>query len=254
MAGSVSVSSVGRIALLGVLVVALLGGLPSVAAADCANPANPVVAENCQPGSPRSEWDVDGAGSPDIQGFATDISVNRGSTIQFKVKTPATAYQLDIYRMGYYGGKGARFITTVTPSAPLPQAQPDCATTESTGLVDCGSWNVSASWTVPGGAVSGVYFAHLVRTDGTPGDSHIVFVVRDDAGASDLLVQTSDTTWQAYNQYGGRSLYVGSPGIDPGRAYAVSYNRPFTTRGTSPEDWVFKRRVPDDPLAGAERL
>ena len=69
----------------------------------------------------------------------------------------------------------------------------------------------------------------------------MVFVVRDDDGASDLLFQTSDTTWQAYNQYGGNSLYVGNP---VGRAYKVSYNRPFTTRGTSPEDWLFNAEYP----------
>src|SRR5205085_12405322 len=73
------------------------------------------------------------------------------------------------------------------------------------------------------------------------GSSHIVFIVRDDSSFSDLLFQTSDTTWQAYNRYGGNSLYVGSPA---GRAYKVSYNRPFTTRGTSPEDWVFNAEYP----------
>ncbi len=71
-----------------------------------------------------------------------------------------------------------------------------------------------------------------------------MFIVRDDDGHSDLLFQTSDTTWQAYNQYGGNSLYVGGPGTNPGRAYKVSYNRPFTTRGTSPEDWVFNAEYP----------
>src|SRR4029077_830273 len=76
---------------------------------------------------------------------------------------------------------------------------------------------------------------------GTTGASHIVFVVRDDAGHSDLLFQTSDTTWQAYNQYGGNSLYVGSP---DGRAYKVSYNRPFTTRGTGAQDFVFNAEYP----------
>ena len=55
--------------------------------------------------------------------------------------------------------------------------------------------------------MSGIYFAKLVRTDGTGGSSHIFFVVRNDASHSDLLFQTSDTTWQAYNDYGGNSLY-----------------------------------------------
>ena len=82
------------------------------------------------------------------------------------------------------------------------------------------------SWEVPVTATSGVYIGKLVRPD-TGGASHIVFVVRDDFSTSKLLFQTSDTTWQAYNNYGGNSLYVGSPA---GRAYKVSYNRPDISR------------------------
>ena len=76
----------------------------------------------------------------------------------------------------------------------------------STGLIDCGNWAVSASWTVPTNAVSGVYIAHLVRDDAQDpgGESQIVFVVRNDASHSDILVQTSDATWEAYNDYGGQ--------------------------------------------------
>jgi hypothetical protein len=64
---------------------------------------NPIVVENNIPGNPPSEWDIDGAGDPSIQGFATDISFNKGETVKFKVKTNATNYRLDIYRLGYYG-------------------------------------------------------------------------------------------------------------------------------------------------------
>ncbi len=80
-----------------------------------------------------------------------------------------------------------------------------------------------------------------MRQDGTAGSSHVMFVVRDDDGRSDVLFQTSDTTWQAYNRYGGNSLYTGNPA---GRAYKVSYNRPFTTRDYAPEDWVFNAEYP----------
>ena len=89
--------------------------------------------------------------------------------------------------------------------------------------------------------MSGIYFAHLVRTDGQSGSSHVYFVVRDDNGGSAVLFQTSDTTWQAYNAYGGNSLYTGAPA---GRAYKVSYNRPFTTRQNAPEDFVFNAEYP----------
>ena len=212
---------------------------PAVAA-PCDPPvANPVACENTLPGSPESEWGISGAGSASIQGFATDMSVDQGQTIGFKVDTTASSYRLDIYRMGYYGGDGARRVATVTPT--VLNNQPNCLNDVATGLIDCGNWTQNASWAVPASAVSGIYFARLVRTDGTAGASHVFFVVRDDDGASDMLFQTSDTTWQAYNTYGGNSLYTGAPA---GRAYKVSYNRPFTTRGNAPEDWVFNAEYP----------
>jgi hypothetical protein len=219
-------------------------GLCGQAHAQCSTPANPIVAENCLPGSPDSEWDVStsNAGDPTIQGFATDISVNQGGTVFFKISTPATAYTINIYRMGYYGGTGARKVSTISPSAHLPQTQPSCLTDTTVGLTDCGNWAVSASWQVPANATSGIYFAHLVRND-TGGDSHIVFIVRNDSSHSAILYQTSDESWQAYNYYGLGSLYgPGSPTFDiTGRSYKVSYNRPFYTRGFQLESatWVF---------------
>ena len=221
-------ASVGLVA--GVLV--LLPAASVSAAGPCDPPVNAVACENSKPGAPASVWDVEGSGDASIQGFATDMSVNRGSTVGFKVKTDASAYSIDIYRTGFYGGLGARFIGSVTSSAVLPQSQPGCLVEAATGLVDCGNWGVSASWSVPADAVSGVYVALLTRAD-TGGSSHIVFVVRDDASTSDIVFQTSDTTWQAYNSYGGASLYgtiLEQEGLAADRAFKVSYNRPFVTR------------------------
>jgi hypothetical protein len=239
------VHTIGRTArLAGLLIACAAAGTliaaPAAHAAPCDTPANPIVAENCRPGAPQSEWDV-GTDGGSIQGFATSLSVAPGERVDFKIDTPATDYRLDIYRMGYYGGDGARRVATVQPAVPLPQPQPSCDTDGATGSIDCARWGVSASWNVPSEAVSGIYLAKLVREDGPPGASHVPFVVRDDSGGSDLLVQTSDTTWQAYNTYGGNDLYQGGPGTDPDRAYAVSYNRPFTT---GEEDWLFNAEEP----------
>jgi hypothetical protein len=209
---------------------------------------NAIVTENAKPGSPASEWQISGAGDLSIQGFATDMSYNRGETARFKIKTNASAYTIRIYRLGYYQGNGARLQGTATVTASLPQSQPNCLTNSSTGLLDCGNWAVSAQWTIPGTAVSGIYIAKLTRTD-TQGASHIVFIVRDDASTSDLFFQTSDATWQAYNVYGdnsnGKSLYTGTGG----KAAKVSYNRPFITRnggggGGAQEDWLFNAEYP----------
>ena len=256
---------------------------PGAQADRCQSPANRIVAENCRPGHPSTEWDVNGAGDPKIQGFATDASVNLGETIAFKVRTDSPAYRIDIYRLGSYGGMGARRVDTIKPSVPLPQKQPECLTDEATRLYDCGHWQVSATWRVPADAMSGIYIARLVREDSEPGTwrvdntqttlpkpepaphaygarglgklanalkepraSHIYFVVRDDASRSDLLFQTSDTTWQAYNRWGWGSSTYGSfdPAKPARRAYKVSYNRPYETRAYRAVNKLFNAEYP----------
>jgi len=210
---------------------------------------NAIVTENQLPGTDPSVWDVSGYGDATLQGFATDISVNRGTTVRFKIKTNASAYHVDIYRLGWYGGKGARLVGSGVITASLPQSQPNPLTNTSTGLIDCGNWAESAHWDVPSTAVSGIYVARLVRND-TNGASHIVFVVRDDASHSDLFFQASDCTWQAYNVYGGNSFYTGTTTWPAGRAVKLSYNRPFWTRnggggsGEAGEDWLMNAEYP----------
>ncbi|MBX4956167.1 DUF4082 domain-containing protein [Rhizobium lentis] len=207
--------------------------------------SNAIVLENQKQGNPESEWGIDGAGSSNIEGFATDISVDNGKTINFKINTNSTNYRIDIYRLGYYGGMGARKVHTIQHTG--LQTQPNPLRNATTGTVDAGNWAVSASWTVPADAVSGVYIAKLVRQDGTAGQNHIPFVVRDDDSQSDVVFQTADQTWQAYNGWGGANLYGGNgpaTGQGAGRAYAVSYNRPIATRGgvgtyAGPQDYLF---------------
>ncbi|WP_225703695.1 DUF4082 domain-containing protein [Bradyrhizobium cenepequi] len=217
---------------------------PNLLAA-AATSTNPIVLENQKQGTPQSVWDIDGAGSSNIEGFATDISVNIGNRVDFKINTDSSDYRIEIYRLGYYGGMGARLVTTIQHTG--VQNQPAPLRDAATGLVDAGNWSVSASWNVPGDAVSGVYIAKLVREDGTFGENHIPFIVRDDSSTSDVVFQTSDTTWQAYNGWGGANFYGGNgpaTGQGAGRAYAVSYNRPIATRGgigtaSGPQDYLF---------------
>ena len=268
---------------------------------ECARPANEIVAENCLEGHPATEWDINGYGDPSIQGFGTEIAIAQGETIEFKVDTDSDDYRIDVYRMGYYGGMGARRVDSIEPSAALPQAQPECmrgpipVLAEGGGmdtwpapLVDCGNWAVSASWSAPEDATSGIYFARLVREDPVEGwmkndafeptplpptgrdelweadgfravmrnalreprASHVYFVVRDDDGESDMLFQTSDLTWQAYNRYGGHSVYgrlhpegLRLHGGEP-RAPKVSYNRPFETRHYRAVNMPFNSEYP----------
>jgi hypothetical protein len=196
--------------------------------------ANPVACENALAGTPPSDWSIREPGDTSILGFATEQSVNVGETVIFKIKTPATSYHIDILRAGWYQGNGARKVVSgLRPSVQLPQTQPACLVdeTNTSGLIDCGNWSPSASWTVPRDAVSGLYFARLVRDD-TGGSSYVLFVVRNDASHADIVYQTSDTTRAAYNAYGGNSLYSCTVHCPPGNpliyksAYKISFNRP----------------------------
>jgi hypothetical protein len=214
---------------------------------------NAITIENSLQGSPKSEWDISGAGDLSIQGFSTDISVNNGQTIYFKIKSPV-AYTITIYRLGWYNGDGARLVSatnSVVFDAILPQSQPDDDYDTVTGKTSCSNWVISAHWNVPSDAVSGIYIAKLTRTD-TNGSSHIAFVVRNDNRNAAMLFKTSDTTWQAYNNYGGNSLYVNNSGESIqgfNHATKVSYDRPFYTRnggggGGASEDWLFNAEYP----------
>ena len=129
----------------------------------CPAGSNPIACENQQPGNPASEWDISGAGDPDIQGFATDISVDQGQTVSFKIKVddrlPAGHLSDGLLRRAGRA-KGRHADCRRSTTAP---SQPACLNDTTTGLIDCGNWAVTASWAVPTTAVSGIYFAKATR-------------------------------------------------------------------------------------------
>ncbi|HVU69479.1 MAG TPA: N,N-dimethylformamidase beta subunit family domain-containing protein, partial [Ktedonobacteraceae bacterium] len=188
---------------------------------------NPIQVENSKPGTPGwNDFSADTA--PDtLSGFGSQISVNHGGSIDFYVTTTAPSFTIDIYRTGYYGGVGARLITSLGSFTGLHQAIP--APDPVTGLISCAGWTKTTSLTIPSTWVTGVYLAKL--TSSTGHSSFIFFVVRDDGGTEDLLFQTSVTTYQAYNTWGGLSLYnndLTDKTVYPyPHAMKVSFDRPF---------------------------
>jgi len=208
---------------------------------------NAIVTENALPGNPISEWGVPNFRDNSIAGFATKMSLNRGETVRFKINVQSGAsYTIKIYRIGYYGGNGARLMANL--GSFNGTIQPNGNYNSSTGLLDCGNWSESANWAIPSSAVSGFYIAKLERSGG--GSNHIAFIVRNDASNSDLYFQIPDATWQAYNGYGGNSLYDGTTSWPSGHAVKVSYNRPFfpynslfNTEGRE-ADWYMNAEYP----------
>jgi hypothetical protein len=150
--------------------------------------------------------------------------VRAGEPITFYVSTrPASAFRIDIYRTGFYGGSGGRHVLSLGPFEGTVQPDPPIAERR---LRDC-RWEPSATITIPGDWVSGVYVGKLVALREEL-QSYVIFIVRDDRSA-DFIFQCSDTTWQAYNRWPGQfSLYDdGQNEWYWGGEAQVSFNRPY---------------------------
>ncbi|HEY8546717.1 MAG TPA: N,N-dimethylformamidase beta subunit family domain-containing protein [Acidimicrobiales bacterium] len=178
-------------------------------------------AENARPGNP--EWRIDdGDARPrGIEGFTDRVSGQAGEPVRLFVRTPAPGYQVTAYRLGHYGGAGARQVWQSPPIASVPQ--PDCTVEPATRMVDCSNWAPSLTVDVGDDWVTGQYLFKLVPSTGSA--SFVPYVVRDDRSRSDVLVVSDVTTLQAYNGWGGHSLYGG----EGGRSTVVSFDRPLDT-------------------------
>jgi hypothetical protein len=161
---------------------------------------------------------------PVVEGFASHASAAAGDTVQLMVSTHQDDHvALQIYRMGYYGGAGARQVHSVAPLPCHPQPLPAPSQRR---LLRC-DWKPLYAWQVPDDALSGVYLAKLT-SQRTAVESYVVFIVRDQREA-DVVFQCSDFTWQAYNRWPSQfSLYDnGEQEWYWGGESQVSFDRPY---------------------------
>lgn len=165
--------------------------------------------------------------SPYIEGYCSRQSVEAGETIDIKVSTnPPRKFTVDVFRMGYYGGAGARLMTRLGPLAGSVQPTPEVGANR---LREC-RWETSATLTIGDDWPSGVYLGRLNVVPESDNDgawqSFVVFIVRDRRPA-DILFQCSDNTWQAYNRWpDDYSLYTSPAGPLVG-GVEVSFDRPY---------------------------
>ncbi|MEZ5403125.1 MAG: DUF6605 domain-containing protein [Bryobacteraceae bacterium] len=162
-----------------------------------------------------------------IEGYCSHQSVEAGDTLHIFVSTdPARRFKIDIFRMGYYGGAGARRMTVLGPIGGKKQPAPVAGDKR---LREC-RWEPSAELRIPADWPSGVYLGLLqcvaeARSE-HPWQSYVIFVVRDRRKAG-VVFQVSDNTWAAYNRWpDDYSLYTDprhpwAPGV------AASFDRPY---------------------------
>jgi hypothetical protein len=193
-------------------------------------PQPTVAAENRHAGTtawrlPGPAAEVGGVAHGKVIGYVATQAVRVGQTERIYVSAPgARTVRIRIFRMGWYGGKGGREILV---SARLRvRSQPTCAHSFTTGLTQC-AWHPTLTFVVPSAMPTGVYIAKLsART----GQSDCLFVVLA-ARPQPVLVQLPTSTYEAYNAWGGDSLYPG--GADrvaithTTEGVEVSYERPY---------------------------
>ena len=187
---------------------------------------SPITIENQKPGC--AEYVLKSpALAGEVEGYASKTSLAVGDTLEiFANVVRAQGVRCDVYRIGYYQGLGARLVSAGAGVFVHPQPLPTANST--TGLLEC-QWQSTFSILVEQGWVTGYYLCKLTNDDGL--ESYVPFIVCESDRVAPLLVQASVTTWQAYNFWGGISLYINrlptAVGFAGDRGYQVSFDRPY---------------------------
>ena len=195
--------------------IAALGFLLAGVSAQAAVVPTDITEENRLPGS--TSWQISEAiwNRRAPQGYADAESVPRGGTVHVAVRSTGRT-RLSVFRLGWYSGLGARRLSTqVLARSPQP-TKPERETLRA-------GWRPT-SLRVPAAWPSGVYLVRLSYADGPA--SYVPIVVREPARTGGIAVVVPTNTYQAYNDWGGESLYTSRTSGARRRA-VVSFDRPF---------------------------
>lgn len=182
---------------------------------------------------------VDSSASPepditfhdDIEGYCDALSYRPGETVGFHVSTRAPRWSITVERWG--AGRETVWSASDLPGVYIPA--PDDADRHG-----C-RWPVTAEVTVGANWRSGFYLATLTAHGAEPGRdvAHTGFVVRAGAGSAALddgppalLLVLATNTWNAYNTWGGASLYTGGRQV----AFARPWSRGMLCRPATERD------------------
>ena len=188
-----------------------------------------VAHENAEPGT--TAWRITGRQPGYIRGFADRTDAKVGDRVGLYVSTDATSFRVIAYRMGYYGGRGARDIwssTTIRGSV-----QPPCPVAPGTNMVACDNWSRSTTFAITAAFVPGDYLLKLVGSGGQ--QSWVLLTIIDPASRATYVLVGRLLTEEGWNGYGGFDFYQGTGPCPRGsstypvcnRARVVSFDRPY---------------------------
>ncbi|GAB3067323.1 hypothetical protein GCM10027053_33710 [Intrasporangium mesophilum] len=183
-----------------------------------------VRAENARAGT--HGWRIgkaEQAGEMDLAGYTDRVSVLPGEDVALRLSSTLGPVTVRAFRLGSYDGVGARQVWV---SAPLPVTRQAAPVVDSHRTVRC-RWSESLRVSTTGWP-EGCY---LFRLEAGGRARYMPFTVRSRTTAGRLVLVSSVLTQQAYNTWGGYSLYQGPDRSLASRSYAVSFDRPYDTSG-----------------------
>ena len=159
-------------------------------------------------------------GDAHIEAFTSESSGVPGTRIGLMVSTREHDYRVVAYRIGDYdGGSGHRVWTSTTHRGRI-QGKPRFSSYETRTIIAPWSRDLTVDTT---GWRPGLYVFKL-RT-GNRWEAQVPYVVSSPSANGTIALVAPVTTWQAYNRWGGYSLYWS--GFDDRRSWAVSFDRPY---------------------------
>lgn len=184
-----------------------------------------VAAENAKPGTTAWRIPAGEQGTVDVVGGYTDVpTITSGQTFHLFVSTTKASLRAAAYRMGYYGGKGAR---EYWHSGALPARRQTAQTYLASTRTVVERWQSTATIATTDWP-PGAYLIKLTAGTGSAKRGrYLTLVVRSKSTSGRLVLMPSLFTSNAYNTFGGRSAYTGPSGFSS-RAFAVSFHRPNT--------------------------
>ncbi|MDP4083232.1 MAG: cell wall-binding repeat-containing protein [Bacillota bacterium] len=131
-----------------------------------------------------------------IEGYSDQISYFPGQTIQLKVHAPNLTFSINMIRYG----KEEKILKNISTISGQPQNYfPD-------SYKEGAEWDTTYQFKIPDNWQSGLYAARLFDH---ANQFFVTFVIKNKQPLKkDIAVLSSTDTWQAYNDWGGKSLYT----------------------------------------------
>ncbi|MGW5355611.1 N,N-dimethylformamidase beta subunit family domain-containing protein [Streptomyces sp. NPDC004031] len=203
----------------GVLLAAGAGAL----AAGCSAPSAPAPRASARP---SAGWRLGPTGPDDaVQGYTDRTSVLPGESFGLHVSTTARTFRVTAFRIGWYGGAQAARVWASGPVAGGRQGRARLAVARRTVAA---GWERSLEVSARGWPEG----AYLLRLEADTGfQRYVPLVVRSARAAGRTVLMHAAATWQAYNEWGGYSLYRGRDETYEHRSLAVTFDRPYAATG-----------------------